>query len=175
MDKSNKVQPPINSTSQPTTYGAVKRRLEHIVDNQDHPQLKAARSGYMFFRMDKHKLLAQQGQKDFTTIARLVGRMWKELSPEERKPYEQLAAEDAIRFSREKDRNHQLHTNKSISDHTYDSESRPKRAKEVYSYAALARGKLAETDDNLDGVFELEAQTKNRGARSTWTKTEIDT
>jgi len=59
---------------------------------------------YMFFaNAQRKKVSAANPDFKATEIAKELGRMWKDVSPTEKAYYEQLAADDKERFTKEKD------------------------------------------------------------------------
>lgn len=63
---------------------------------------KGARSSYIFFTNDQRPLMMKQfpGMR-FTEQGIIMGERWRALTPEEKRPYENLAAEDKERYARE--------------------------------------------------------------------------
>ncbi|KAL7445897.1 hypothetical protein ACHAXH_008671 [Discostella pseudostelligera] len=63
---------------------------------------KGARSSYIFFTNDQRPLMMKQfpGMR-FTEQGIIMGERWRALTPEEKRPYENLAAEDKERHARE--------------------------------------------------------------------------
>lgn len=86
----------------------VKMAKKKAIKYKKAPQApRRFKSSYMFFSTCKHKEirkeLGSRGAKEKTTnIAKLVSVAWKELSPEKRKPWEELARQDKARFEVEK-------------------------------------------------------------------------
>lgn len=65
---------------------------------------KKAQSAYMFFanaRRGEEK--AKNPELAFADLAKRLGALWKALTPEEKKPYDEMAAKDKLRFQQEKD------------------------------------------------------------------------
>jgi hypothetical protein len=60
---------------------------------------KSATSAYMFFSKH-HRMLLKQENADlsFGDLGKTVGAMWKAATPEEKRPFEELAAEDKVRY-----------------------------------------------------------------------------
>mmetsp|Transcript_25937 Transcript_25937/g.75594 ORF Transcript_25937/g.75594 Transcript_25937/m.75594 type:complete len:251 (-) Transcript_25937:36-788(-) len=60
---------------------------------------KSATSAYMFFSKH-HRMLLKQENADlsFGDLGKTVGAMWKAATPEEKRPFEELAAEDRVRY-----------------------------------------------------------------------------
>ncbi|PRP81151.1 anthranilate synthase, component II [Planoprotostelium fungivorum] len=63
---------------------------------------KRATSAYFFFCNAKREE-AKVGTSKVTEVAQKLGQMWKALSPEEQKPYKDLAEEDKERYKKEKE------------------------------------------------------------------------
>ena len=134
----------------------------------------------MFYRRDNHRALAAKGQKDFSSIAREIGRMWKAISPEERARYDQMAAEDALRYRQEKQERDALIMAESTveSAGTHEPGARPKRAKAMPSYAELAEGQplLEHSDEEPELPRAPEgSRSRRRGGTSIWSDGEIRT
>ena len=65
---------------------------------------KRARGSFVFFTKEhRPKVISDNPGISFIEMGNMLGEMWRKLSPEEKKKYEDLAAEDKIRFSREKE------------------------------------------------------------------------
>lgn len=64
---------------------------------------KAAKSSYMMFFLEyREKLKAEKPGILITDMAKEAGKKWKVISPSERAKYEQKAADDKVRFERQK-------------------------------------------------------------------------
>lgn len=93
---------PSEQTSEPSRKKKNKRKRT----NPDKP--KPARYAWNFFFKERYQKLRKGGgsglfdvQEAFTKIGEKLGNAWKALSPEERKPYADMAAEDKARYERE--------------------------------------------------------------------------
>ena len=77
-----------------------KKRKER--KERDPKAPKSATSAYMYFSKH-HRMLLKQENADLTfgDLGKTVGAMWKAATPEEKKPFEDLAAEDKQRYNRE--------------------------------------------------------------------------
>ena len=77
-----------------------KKRKERKEKDPKAP--KSATSAYMYFSKH-HRMLLKQDNADLTfgDLGKTVGAMWKAATPEEKKPFEDLAAEDKLRYSSE--------------------------------------------------------------------------
>jgi len=81
-----------------------KHRKSRKRKKKDPDAPKRAMSSFMFFANDKRPLLRKDHpDMKITEIGKELGRMWKDLTDEERKPYMQQAEEDKVRYSREKE------------------------------------------------------------------------
>ncbi|GMK57680.1 hypothetical protein CspeluHIS016_0405140 [Cutaneotrichosporon spelunceum] len=70
---------------------------------KDKNKPKRALSAYMFFVQDwRERIKSENQDAAFADIGRLLGAKWKEMSPAERKPYEEKAHADKDRAAREK-------------------------------------------------------------------------
>ncbi|EGB07978.1 hypothetical protein AURANDRAFT_17746, partial [Aureococcus anophagefferens] len=63
---------------------------------------KSATSAYMYFSKH-HRLLLKRENSDLTfgDLGKTVGAMWKAATPQEKKPFEDLAAADRTRYNSE--------------------------------------------------------------------------
>jgi len=62
-------------------------------------------SGYLFYVSEQRQMMAkteEYAEHTFTEVARIIGERWKNLSKQERKPYEAKADLDKARYEREK-------------------------------------------------------------------------
>jgi len=62
-------------------------------------------SGYLFYVSEQRQMMAkyeEYAEHTFTEMARIIGERWKNLSKQERKPYEEKADMDKARYEREK-------------------------------------------------------------------------
>jgi len=76
-----------------------KRRKKHPLAPK-HPL-----SAYLFFvATNRPKMNAEHPEKDFTEVARILGQMWKNLPPHQKKKYEILAFADKKRYLEEKEK-----------------------------------------------------------------------
>lgn len=77
-----------------------KKRKERKEKDPKAP--KSATSAYMYFSKH-HRMLLKQENSDLTfgDLGKTVGAMWKAATPEEKKPFEELAAEDKTRYNSE--------------------------------------------------------------------------
>ena len=77
-----------------------KKRKERREKDPKAP--KSATSAYMYFSKH-HRMLLKQENSDLTfgDLGKTVGAMWNAASPEEKKPFEDLAAEDKTRYTTE--------------------------------------------------------------------------
>lgn len=77
--------------------GATKKRKERKEKDPKAP--KSATSAYMYFSKH-HRMLLKQENSDLTfgDLGKTVGAMWKAATPEEKRPFEELAAEDKNRY-----------------------------------------------------------------------------
>lgn len=63
---------------------------------------KKAMSAFMYFaKLARSKIAADNPDGDFSTIGKLVGKAWRELSDEDKKKYEKMATEDQERYKQE--------------------------------------------------------------------------
>ena len=83
-----------------STSAVPKKRKER--KERDPKAPKSATSAYMYFSKH-HRMLLKQENADLTfgDLGKTVGAMWKAATPEEKKPFEDLAAEDKQRYNRE--------------------------------------------------------------------------
>ncbi|KAI7885605.1 hypothetical protein K492DRAFT_141417 [Lichtheimia hyalospora FSU 10163] len=64
---------------------------------------KRSLSAYMFFSQDKRASVKEENpDASFGQIGKILGQKWKEMSDEEKKPYNDQAAKDKQRYEREK-------------------------------------------------------------------------
>lgn len=77
-----------------------KKRKER--KERDPKAPKSATSAYMYFSKH-HRMLLKQENSDLTfgDLGKTVGAMWKAATPEEKRPFEELAAEDKNRYINE--------------------------------------------------------------------------
>ncbi|KAJ8614511.1 hypothetical protein CTAYLR_000784 [Chrysophaeum taylorii] len=77
-----------------------KKRKERKEKDPKAP--KSATSAYMYFSKH-HRMLLKQENSDLTfgDLGKTVGAMWKAATPEEKRPFEELAAEDKNRYINE--------------------------------------------------------------------------
>ncbi|KAJ1458742.1 high mobility group box domain-containing protein [Pelagophyceae sp. CCMP2097] len=77
--------------------GGLKKRKERKEKDPKAP--KSATSAYMYFSKH-HRLLLKQENADLTfgDLGKTVGAMWKAAAPLEKRPFEELAAEDKQRY-----------------------------------------------------------------------------
>lgn len=80
-----------------------KERYEaEMVEWRKTQKPKRALSGYMLFvKAKRNEVAEQQTDLDFAAIGRLIGRMWRELSEEERQPFVTASEEDVKRYQKE--------------------------------------------------------------------------
>lgn len=65
---------------------------------------KKAKNAYMFFANDKREEVKQANPDlKMKEVLSKLGEMWREMSAEEKKPYEDKAAEDKERYNKEKE------------------------------------------------------------------------
>jgi len=64
----------------------------------DHP--KSARNAWIFFQAEKRPEVKEQ-EDDSKEVSRILGKMWKELPEDEKKPYEKMAKKDKKRYEEE--------------------------------------------------------------------------
>ncbi|KAL1916519.1 uncharacterized protein VTP21DRAFT_5710 [Calcarisporiella thermophila] len=82
--------------SRKKTEGTKKRK-------KDPNAPKRPLSAYMLFSQEKRKqVLEENPDVKFTEVGKLLGAMWKELSEEEKKIYNDKASKDKERYEREK-------------------------------------------------------------------------
>lgn len=75
----------------------VRRKRERR--DRDPKAPKSATSAYMFFSKHHRMLLKQENSElSFGDLGKTVGAMWKAATPEEKRPFEELAAEDRVRY-----------------------------------------------------------------------------
>jgi len=72
---------------------------------KDPNQPKRAQSAYFIFSNEKRpaimeKLKKENGKIDVTIVSKQLGAMWKDLSSKKRKPYDDKALEDKIRYEK---------------------------------------------------------------------------
>jgi len=84
----------------PRSEGGTMKRPKR----KKHPNApKHPMSAYLYFASDhREKAKAENPDKDFTEIARILGAMWKTFDPEKKKEYEQRAEADKARYRKEK-------------------------------------------------------------------------
>ena len=64
---------------------------------------KNARTSYLFFCNEvRERLKVEQPELAITEVGKEAGKLWKELSPSKKAKYEAMAAEDKLRYEREK-------------------------------------------------------------------------
>ncbi|BGP58039.1 hypothetical protein JCM8202_001722 [Rhodotorula sphaerocarpa] len=74
-------------------------------------------SAYMLFSQDKRaEVKEEQPDVSFGEIGKILGSKWKEATPDEKKPYEDKAAAEKVRYEKEKA--------------AYEAESKAKAGKE---------------------------------------------
>jgi len=74
-----------------------KRRVK-----KDPNKPKKNLSAYFYFLNDKRSEVRKRNPSaDVTTIAKIVGEMWKKLSPSEKLPFEKKASADKLRYDKE--------------------------------------------------------------------------
>jgi transposase len=79
---------------------AFKKLKKH--KNKDAP--KKARTAYLFFATEQRKSVIEQNQGiKFPDVVKVIAKTWNALSPELKKPYEDLAEADKLRYSRAKE------------------------------------------------------------------------
>jgi len=83
-----------------TTAAPAKKRKDRKEKDPKAP--KSATSAYMYFSKH-HRMLLKQENSDLTfgDLGKTVGAMWKAATPEEKRPFEELAAEDKTRYVNE--------------------------------------------------------------------------
>lgn len=65
--------------------------------------IKRPTSSYMFFtKLNREKVIAENPGIKFGQIAKKLGKMWKNMSNEEKEPYNKMAEEDKERYNKEK-------------------------------------------------------------------------
>ncbi|KAJ5888008.1 non-histone chromosomal protein 6 [Penicillium taxi] len=80
---------------------AAKERVQRRKKDPNAP--KRGLSAYMFFANDnRDKVREENPGISFGQVGKTLGERWKALSPSERKPYDQKAADDKKRYEDEK-------------------------------------------------------------------------
>ncbi|KAK1926568.1 putative nonhistone protein 6 [Papiliotrema laurentii] len=71
--------------------------------DKDPNKPKRALSAYMFFVQDwRDRIKSENPDVTFGEVGKLLGAKWKEMSPAEKKPYEDKAEADKVRAARQK-------------------------------------------------------------------------
>ena len=93
-----------NTSTIPRRYADSKKnpappRRKRERRDRDPKAPKSATSAYMYFSKH-HRMLLKQENADlsFGDLGKTVGAMWKAATPEEKRPFEELAAEDRARY-----------------------------------------------------------------------------
>ena len=84
------------NTSKKNTRESKRKRPQGAKDPK---APKAATSAYMFFAKHHRNLLKREIDLSFGDLGKTIGAMWKAASPEERKPFEEMAVADKERHS----------------------------------------------------------------------------
>lgn len=84
--------------------GVKKRRGRKKGSKKDPNAPKRATGAYVFFTKEMRPIISQQhpGIK-FVDMGKLLGEKWRDLDPENKRKYEEMASQDKVRFRREKD------------------------------------------------------------------------
>mmetsp|Transcript_1332 Transcript_1332/g.2605 ORF Transcript_1332/g.2605 Transcript_1332/m.2605 type:complete len:614 (-) Transcript_1332:230-2071(-) len=84
--------------------GVPKRRGRKKGSKKDPNAPKRATGAYVFFTKEMRPIISQQhpGIK-FVDMGKLLGEKWRDLDPENKRKYEEMASQDKVRFRREKD------------------------------------------------------------------------
>lgn len=97
-----------------------KRKRKGKNDQQDNAKkVKRPLSGYMYFCKEKRPALAaEHPDMKMVELSKMLGQMWKELSDEEKRPFDDLATADKRRYEDEVKGNkaEQVATNSEESD-----------------------------------------------------------
>eukprot|EP00798_Chlamydomonas_sp_ICE-L_P004607 gene4607-14800_t len=78
-------------------------KARRVKKEKDPNAPKKPLSGYMFFCKDNREAVKEKDSSlKITEIASELGRMWKALTDEEKKPYQEQAEKDKVRYAKEK-------------------------------------------------------------------------
>jgi ABC-type transporter MlaC component len=97
----------LNVQDQEVVNDLVKKLLDtsfsSVKAKKDPNRVKRAKSGYLFFCDEKRKdiQLANPG-KNMGDISKILGKLWKEVTEEDRQKYNDLHEEDVQRYEDEK-------------------------------------------------------------------------
>lgn len=81
---------------------AIDKSLPKIRKFKDPKAPKKPRSSYIFFSKERSKAIKEEDNNiPITEISKQVGREWKKMTPQDKKKYEKLAADDKIRYTGE--------------------------------------------------------------------------
>ncbi|KAI9504505.1 hypothetical protein GGI25_005540 [Coemansia spiralis] len=104
-DIGSETRPPSTVNQQPGStnspaIGSLKRSLEEPTVELEKP--KKPRNSFFYFRREYHKRTnANGGRTKAKNISGLAGKVWKEMTEEEKEPYKQFAAQDTLRYKQE--------------------------------------------------------------------------